>query len=226
MSTIYDNWDRLVGAVIRREQLWKMFHDQSPSVSSASSDFSLDSPLHDFPRGSSSYHQGIENSQIKEQSVTKKLPQLVFFDVFNPAFDFDDILKSPAEFLGKGTFGSTYSVVIESGITIVVKRLKEVNIPEKMFRQHMEVIGNVRHENVSPLRAYYFSQDEKLMLYDHYSNGSISAMLHGTLNTMALFLVPALFIHERIPHKLSLNGVAATLALMLIIHGLWDYVIS
>ncbi|KAL2542168.1 putative inactive receptor kinase [Abeliophyllum distichum] len=179
MSTIYDNWDRLVGAVIRREHLWKMFHDQSPSVSSASSDFSLDSPLHDFPRGSSSYPQGIENSQIKEQSVTKKLPQLVFFDGFNPAFDFDDILESPAEFMGKGTFGSTYSAVIESGITIVVKRLKEVNIPEKMFRQHMEVIGNVRHENVSPLRAYYFSEDQKLMLYDHYSNGSISAMLHG-----------------------------------------------
>ncbi|KAL2558688.1 putative inactive receptor kinase [Forsythia ovata] len=43
----------------------------------------------------------------------------------------------------------------------------------------MEVIGHVRHENVTPLRAYYFSEDAKLVLYDHYSNGSISAMLHG-----------------------------------------------
>ncbi|KAL2558687.1 putative inactive receptor kinase [Forsythia ovata] len=134
MSRFYDNWGRLVRAVIRREKLWKMFHDQSPNVSSVSSDFSLDSPLRDLPNdfsspgGSSSYHQGIENSHIKELSVMKMPPQLAFFDGFNPDFDVEDILKSPAEFLGKGTFGSTYSAVIDHGITIVVKRLKAVNI--------------------------------------------------------------------------------------------------
>ncbi|KAL2534876.1 putative inactive receptor kinase [Abeliophyllum distichum] len=44
-------------------------------------------------------------------------------------------------------------------------------MPEKKFRQHMEVIGYVWHENVSALRAYYFSKDEKLMVHDHYNNG-------------------------------------------------------
>ncbi|KAK4493166.1 hypothetical protein RD792_017978 [Penstemon davidsonii] len=44
MSTIYDNWERLVAAVIRREELWQLCHDhsRSPSISStsSSSDFS------------------------------------------------------------------------------------------------------------------------------------------------------------------------------------------
>ncbi|KAL2472266.1 Uncharacterized protein Adt_40402 [Abeliophyllum distichum] len=47
MSSIYNNWERLVAATLRREELWKMFHDHSrtPSVSSRASDFSLTSPI-------------------------------------------------------------------------------------------------------------------------------------------------------------------------------------
>ncbi|CAI9775050.1 unnamed protein product [Fraxinus pennsylvanica] len=189
MSNIYDNWERLVGAVIRREQLWQMFHDQSPSDSSISSDFSLDSQVldvpYDFsiPGASSPYHElppsAVENLQKKEKSVEKEVSGLVFVQSFSPLSDLEDMLRSTAQFLGKGTFGSAYMAAMDNGITVVLKRLNAVKIPEKKFRQQMEVIGNVRHENVCALKAYYFSKDEKLVVYDHYSNGSVSEMLHG-----------------------------------------------
>ncbi|KAL2512035.1 Cyclic nucleotide-gated ion channel 1 [Abeliophyllum distichum] len=71
--SIYENWGRLVEAVIRREQLWQMFHDRSPSVSSISSDFSLDSQVLDvcidFP--------AVENSEKKEKTVKKGSSGLV-----------------------------------------------------------------------------------------------------------------------------------------------------
>ncbi|CAA2955426.1 probable inactive receptor kinase RLK902 isoform X2 [Olea europaea var. sylvestris] len=191
MSNVYDNWERLVEAVIRREQIWQMFHDQSPSVSSISSNSSLDFQDLDVPLdfssagGSSAYQQlpppTVENLQKKEKSVEKEVSGLVFIQGFSPVFDLDEILKSTAEFLGRGTFGSAYISSMDNGITVVLKRLNAVNIPEKKFRQHMKVIGNVRHDNVSALRAYYFSKEEKLMVYDHYSNGSVSAMLHGKI---------------------------------------------
>ncbi|KAK4485056.1 hypothetical protein RD792_007664 [Penstemon davidsonii] len=40
MSKIYDNWERLVAAVLKKEQLWKLFHEhsRSPSTTSLSSD--------------------------------------------------------------------------------------------------------------------------------------------------------------------------------------------
>ncbi|KAK4431472.1 Mitogen-activated protein kinase kinase kinase YODA [Sesamum alatum] len=43
MSMIYDNWERLVAAVLKKEQLWQLFHDQSrsPSISSESSGLSF-----------------------------------------------------------------------------------------------------------------------------------------------------------------------------------------
>ncbi|XP_011076037.1 protein Brevis radix-like 3 [Sesamum indicum] len=42
MSQVYDNWERLVSAVVKREQIWQLCHDhsRSPSICSQSSDFS------------------------------------------------------------------------------------------------------------------------------------------------------------------------------------------
>jgi hypothetical protein len=44
---------------------------------------------------------------------------------------------------------------------------------------------------VVPLRAYYFSKDEKLLVYDYMSMGSLSALLHGNnpLLLTAIFTV-------------------------------------
>ncbi|RVX04239.1 putative inactive receptor kinase [Vitis vinifera] len=91
----------------------------------------------------------------------------------------EDLLRASAEVLGKGTFGTTYKAILEDATTVVVKRLKEVSVGKREFEQQMEVVGNIRHENVVELRAYYHSKDEKLMVYDYYSLGSVSTILHG-----------------------------------------------
>uniref|UniRef100_A0A1D1XYJ5 Putative inactive receptor kinase At4g23740 n=1 Tax=Anthurium amnicola TaxID=1678845 RepID=A0A1D1XYJ5_9ARAE len=43
----------------------------------------------------------------------------------------------------------------------------------------MEVVGGIKHENVAELRAFYYSKDEKLIIYDFFSLGSVSSLLHG-----------------------------------------------
>ncbi|KAM0872876.1 hypothetical protein ACQ4PT_038432 [Festuca glaucescens] len=80
---------------------------------------------------------------------------------------------------GKGAFGTAYKAVMESGAAVAVKRLKDVDLPEPEFRERIAAIGAVQHELVVPLRAYYFSKDEKLLVYDYMSMGSLSALLHG-----------------------------------------------
>ncbi|KAJ9173688.1 hypothetical protein P3X46_016801 [Hevea brasiliensis] len=105
--------------------------------------------------------------------------RLVFFEGCNYAFDLEDLLRASAEVLGKGTFGIAYKAILEDATTVVVKRLKEVSVGKRDFEQQMEVVGSIKHENVVELRAYYYSKDEKLMVYDYYSQGSVSSMLHG-----------------------------------------------
>ncbi|XP_047338069.1 probable inactive receptor kinase At4g23740 [Impatiens glandulifera] len=106
--------------------------------------------------------------------------RLFFFEGCNYAFDLEDLLRASAEVLGKGTFGMAYKAILEDANAVVVKRLKEIGVGKREFEQHMELVGSIRHENVVELRAYYYSKDEKLLVYDYYGeDGSVAAMLHG-----------------------------------------------
>ncbi|KAG8367401.1 hypothetical protein BUALT_Bualt16G0068100 [Buddleja alternifolia] len=106
--------------------------------------------------------------------------KLIFFQGGGYSFDLEDLLRASAEVLGKGTVGTSYKAVLEEGTTVVVKRLKDVSVTKKEFEQQMEVLGNIKHENVLPLRAFYYSKDEKLLVSDYMPAGSLSALLHGS----------------------------------------------
>ncbi|KAK8610048.1 hypothetical protein V6N13_026592 [Hibiscus sabdariffa] len=105
--------------------------------------------------------------------------RLFFFEGCNYTFDLEDLLRASAEVLGKGTYGISYKAVLEDATTVVVKRLKEVSVGKRDFEQQMEVVGSIQHPNVAELKAYYYSKDERLMVYDYYNQGSVSSILHG-----------------------------------------------
>ncbi|GMI93106.1 hypothetical protein like AT3G08680 [Hibiscus trionum] len=106
--------------------------------------------------------------------------KLVFFEGCSYSFDLEDLLRASAEVLGKGSYGTTYKAILEEGTTMVVKRLREVVMGKREFEQQMEMVGRVgRHPNLVPLRAYYYSKDEKLLVYDYNASGSFSSLLHG-----------------------------------------------
>ncbi|KAK9063166.1 hypothetical protein SSX86_017036 [Deinandra increscens subsp. villosa] len=105
---------------------------------------------------------------------------LVFFEGSSLAFDLEDLFRASAEVLDKGTFGITYKAALEDSNAVAVKRLQGVvNVARREFEQQMEIVGRTIHENVVPLRAYYYSKDEKLLVYDYFSQGSVSSMLHA-----------------------------------------------
>ncbi|KAI7727868.1 hypothetical protein M8C21_005853 [Ambrosia artemisiifolia] len=106
--------------------------------------------------------------------------KLVFFEgsVYN--FDLEDLLRASAEVLGKGSYGTAYKAILDEETTVVVKRIREVGVPKKDFEQHMEFVGQLgRHPNIVPLCAYYYSKDEKLLVYEYMHTGSLSSLLHG-----------------------------------------------
>ncbi|EYU41553.1 hypothetical protein ABFS82_10G047600 [Erythranthe guttata] len=105
--------------------------------------------------------------------------KLVFFDR-KKQFELEDLLRASAEMLGKGSLGTVYRAVLDDGYTVAVKRLKDANpCARKEFEQYMDVIGKLRHQNVVRFRAYYYAREEKLLVYDYMSNGSLHSLLHG-----------------------------------------------
>ena len=125
-----------------------------------------------------------ESSGAQESEKNK----LVFFEGCSHSFDLEDLLRASAEVLGKGSCGTTYKAVLEEGTTVVVKRLKEVVVGKREFEQQMEIVGRIGlHPNLVPLRAYYYSKDEKLLVYDYILAGNLSTLLHGMPFCTSLF---------------------------------------
>ncbi|XP_022776596.1 inactive leucine-rich repeat receptor-like serine/threonine-protein kinase At1g60630 [Durio zibethinus] len=97
------------------------------------------------------------------------------------SYSLEDLLKASAETLGRGTMGSTYKAVMESGFIVTVKRLKDARYPRlEEFKRHMDLLGRLRHPNLVPLRAYFQAKDERLLVYDYFPNGSLFSLIHGT----------------------------------------------
>nr|CAB3456956.1 unnamed protein product [Digitaria exilis] len=96
---------------------------------------------------------------------------------------FEDLLKSPAELLGRGRFGSSYKVVVPGGAALAVKRVKDAAVDEAAFRRRMERIGRAKHAAVLPPLAFYCAMQEKLVVYEFQSNGSLEKLLHGSIES-------------------------------------------
>jgi hypothetical protein len=65
------------------------------------------------------------------------------------------------------------------GKALLEHRLKGESITEGQFWYKMIMLGEASHPNVMPLGAYYYSRDEKLLVYDFMPIGSLTSWLHG-----------------------------------------------
>lgn len=96
------------------------------------------------------------------------------------SFSLEELLKASAFVLGKSGIGIVYKVVLDDGLTFAVRRLGEGGLQRfSEFKNEVEAIGKVKHPNIVGLRAYYWSVEEKLLVYDYIPNGKLSAAIHG-----------------------------------------------
>ncbi|XP_077219809.1 receptor protein kinase-like protein ZAR1 [Tasmannia lanceolata] len=106
-------------------------------------------------------------------------------------FDLDELLKASAFVLGKSGIGIVYKVVLEDGLILAVRRLGEGGLQRyKEFQTEVEAIGKVRHPNIVTLRAYYWSPEEKLLIYDYIPNGNLAAAIHGNAGMSSFSPLP------------------------------------
>ncbi|KAL0350983.1 UNVERIFIED_CONTAM: Leucine-rich repeat receptor-like protein kinase PXC1 [Sesamum radiatum] len=160
-----------------------------------------------------------EFSTASAESGTVSASMVVLTSPETNGLRFEDLLKSPAELLGRGEHGSMYKVTCEvQGMSLVVKRIKDWPISSSEFKQRMRRLNQVKHPNVLSLVAYYSSRQERLLVYEYQQNGSLFRLIHSHGNrtgqpfnwssrlSVAAKVADALaFMHEelhydRIPH--------------------------
>jgi len=92
---------------------------------------------------------------------------------------FEDLLGAPAELIRRGKHGSLYKVMLDNGVQLAVKRIKDWGISKQDFQTRMNMIAQAKHPRVLPPVAYYCSQQEKLLAYQYMQNGSLFMLLYA-----------------------------------------------
>ncbi|KAJ4962735.1 hypothetical protein NE237_022674 [Protea cynaroides] len=125
--------------------------------------------------------------KVKKVQVGKS-GSLVFCAGEQHSYTLEQLMRASAEMLGRGTIGTTYKAVLDNQLIVSVKRFdaaKTAITSTETFERHMESIGGLRHPNLVPLRAYFQSKDERLIIFDYQPNGSLFSLIHGSRSTRA-----------------------------------------
>ncbi|XAR74016.1 Non-specific serine/threonine protein kinase [Bertholletia excelsa] len=124
----------------------------------------------------------------RAQNPAQKSGNLIFCPGETPMYNLEQLMRASAELLGRGTIGITYKAAMDNRMVVSVKRLdagKTAISSGDTFYRHMELVGGLRHPNLVPVRAYFQSKGEKLVVYDFQPNGSLFNLIHGTRSTRA-----------------------------------------
>jgi len=103
-------------------------------------------------------------------------------------YTMEQLMRASAELLGRGSVGITYKAVLDNQLIVTVKRLdaaKTAVTSEEAFENHMEIVGGLRHTNLVPIRSYFQSNGERLIIYDYHPNGSLFNLIHGSRSSRA-----------------------------------------
>lgn len=180
----------ILGLVVVLFVVYKLFNRNKPCEDQKEK-ATKNAVAHDNPStipsttASSEYKAGAGN-QTSEYSLTSVEtgmvpPLVVLTSPLLRGLTFEELLRAPAELLGRGKHGSLYKVMLDGGVNLVVKRIRNCGISSDNFKTRMKKIDQVKCHNVLPAVAFYCSRQEKLLVYEYQPNGNLFKLLHGKL---------------------------------------------
>ncbi|KAM0065250.1 putative protein kinase RLK-Pelle-SD-2b family [Helianthus debilis subsp. tardiflorus] len=95
-------------------------------------------------------------------------------------FTYQELVKATNVFkeeLGKGAFGIVYKGVIDTKIVAVKKLDRVFDDGEKEFQAEVNAIARTHHKNLVQLLGYCDEGDQRLLVYEYMSNGTLASFL-------------------------------------------------
>ncbi|KAG4959235.1 hypothetical protein AAZX31_13G094500 [Glycine max] len=137
-------------------------------------------PSSNHSRGASEGGSKKESSSSKKGSSRGGMGDLVMVNDEKGVFGLPDLMKAAAEVLGNGGLGSAYKAAMNNGLSVVVKRMREMNkVSRDIFDAEMRRFGRLRNLNIITPLAYHYRKEEKLFVTEYMPKGSLLYVLHG-----------------------------------------------
>ncbi|XP_059647827.1 probable LRR receptor-like serine/threonine-protein kinase At4g37250 [Cornus florida] len=112
----------------------------------------------------------------REEEKGKRDKSLVMVDG-ETELELETLLKASAYILGSNGPSIVYKAVLENGTTAFAVRRIGKSGGERLreFENRVRGIAKLRHPNLVRIRGFYWGEDEKLVIYDYVSNGSLAS---------------------------------------------------
>lgn len=136
----------------------------------------------------------IGNSEVENETITDPNPPLSVAlcpgvtQVFRLS-ELKDATNGFKEFneLGRGSYGFVYKALLTDGRQVAVKRANAATIihtNNREFEMELEILCNVRHNNIVNLLGYCTEMGERLLVYEYMHHGTLYDHLHGGLTPL------------------------------------------
>ncbi|KAF9665985.1 hypothetical protein SADUNF_Sadunf16G0181900 [Salix dunnii] len=114
------------------------------------------------------------NSTNFGESNQEKDRKLVVVDG-ETELELETLLKASAYTLGTSGGGIVYKAVLSDGTAFAVRRIGESGVERlRDFENQVRLIAKLKHPNLVKVCGFYWGGDEKLVVYDFVSNGSLA----------------------------------------------------
>lgn len=174
--------------ILRKENLNHEAVVTIPSISSRKSSSSS-------RKGYSSLNKSKNKSKMKDMNRSspksgggsQPVGELVMVNEEKGFFGSEDLMKTSAEVLGNGGLGSAYKATFPNGMSVVLKRVREMNVMSKdVFDAEMRKLGRLKHHNILTPLGYHFRKDDKFLISEYVPKGSLHNVLHGKYQFMQI----------------------------------------
>ncbi|CAN6324357.1 unnamed protein product [Urochloa humidicola] len=115
-----------------------------------------------------------EALSINVATFQRQLRRLTFTQLIEATNGF-----SAGSLVGSGGFGEVFKATLKDGSRVAIKKLIHLSYQgDREFTAEMETLGKIKHRNLVPLLGYCKIGEERLLVYEYMTHGSLEDALH------------------------------------------------
>ncbi|KAL5223690.1 hypothetical protein ABZP36_010329 [Zizania latifolia] len=134
------------------------------------------------------------HSKKHEQPQVAPAPATLVTVDSDGELEMETLLKASAYILGATGSSIVYKAVLVDGTALAVRRIGESGGVDRLkdFEAQVRAVARFRHPNILRLRGFYWGADEKLLIHDYATNGSLANIAFSStplLQTSNYFII-------------------------------------
>ncbi|XP_020213109.1 probable protein kinase At2g41970 [Cajanus cajan] len=139
------------------------------------------------PRGGSTYGGGGNDRGEPRGNMAKSGAPQKALPIEIPSMPLDELNRLTGNFgtkafIGEGSYGRVYYAKLSDGTDAAIKKLDTSSSPEpdnSDFAAQLSVVSRLKHDNFVELIGYCLEAENRILVYQHASLGSLHDVLHG-----------------------------------------------